>query len=164
MKLAELAGSLAVAMDESIAEIRWINQQTRVLSLNAQIEAARAGDSNGAAFGVVGGARETSRKQPRRLRARWPNKSGAPSRSWNRSAALGTYGARFRFSDSALTNIDLIDRNLYERSCDVRWWATDASLVIACTDLGDNALLKRRDGWESSSIPTPFIMTWSSAT
>ena len=36
-----------------------------------------------------------------------------------------------RLSDLALTNIDLIDRNLYERTCDVRWWATDSSLVEA---------------------------------
>ena len=28
---------------------------------------------------------------------------------------------------------DLIDRNLYERTCDVRWWATDDSLVQALT-------------------------------
>jgi hypothetical protein len=38
-----------------------------------------------------------------------------------------------RLSDLALTNIDLIDRNLYERSCDVRWWATDNSAVDALT-------------------------------
>jgi hypothetical protein len=36
-----------------------------------------------------------------------------------------------RLSDMALTNIDLVDRNLYERSCDVRWWATDGSVVTA---------------------------------
>jgi len=36
-----------------------------------------------------------------------------------------------RLSDMALTNIDLVDRNLYERSCDVRWWATDGSVVAA---------------------------------
>jgi hypothetical protein len=27
--------------------------------------------------------------------------------------------------------IDIIDRNLYERSCDVRWWATDSAVVDA---------------------------------
>jgi hypothetical protein len=27
--------------------------------------------------------------------------------------------------------IEIIDRNLYERSCDVRWWATDAAVVDA---------------------------------
>ena len=26
----------------------------------------------------------------------------------------------------ALNAIELIDRNLYERTCDVRWWATDS--------------------------------------
>ena len=39
-----------------------------------------------------------------------------------------------RLSDLALNNIDLIDRNLYERSCDVRWWATDSSIWHACSD------------------------------
>jgi hypothetical protein len=29
----------------------------------------------------------------------------------------------------ALNMIDIIDRNLYERSCDVRWWATDSAVV-----------------------------------
>ncbi len=28
-------------------------------------------------------------------------------------------------------NIDLIDRCLYERTCDVRWWATDSAVVDA---------------------------------
>lgn len=39
-----------------------------------------------------------------------------------------------RLSDMALVNIDLIDRNLYERSCDVRWWATDSSAVEALSN------------------------------
>jgi hypothetical protein len=29
--------------------------------------------------------------------------------------------------------IDIIDRNLYERSCDVRWWATDSAVVDCAT-------------------------------
>src|SRR6185436_17147110 len=36
-----------------------------------------------------------------------------------------------RLADLALTNIDLIDSNLYERSCDCRWWATDTAVVDA---------------------------------
>jgi hypothetical protein len=34
-----------------------------------------------------------------------------------------------RFVDLALNAVELIDRNLYERTCDVRWWATDSALV-----------------------------------
>ena len=32
--------------------------------------------------------------------------------------------------------IDLIDRNLYERTCDVRWWATDSAMVAAAAEKG----------------------------
>ena len=39
-----------------------------------------------------------------------------------------------RLSDTALTNIDLIDRNLFERTADVRWWATDDILVKALVE------------------------------
>ena len=38
-----------------------------------------------------------------------------------------------RLADLSLNMIDIIDRNLYERTCDVRWWATDASVVEALT-------------------------------
>ena len=31
-----------------------------------------------------------------------------------------------RLADLALNAIEIIDRNLYERTCDVRWWATDS--------------------------------------
>src|SRR5207247_11474348 len=34
-----------------------------------------------------------------------------------------------RMVDLSLNAIDLIDRNLYERTCDVRWWATDSAVV-----------------------------------
>jgi C4-dicarboxylate-specific signal transduction histidine kinase len=31
--------------------------------------------------------------------------------------------------DLSLNAVELIDRNLYERTCDVRWWATDSAAV-----------------------------------
>jgi len=36
-----------------------------------------------------------------------------------------------RLSDLSLTNIDLVDRALYERTADVRWWATEHGLYTA---------------------------------
>ncbi|MBQ1203074.1 MAG: methyl-accepting chemotaxis protein, partial [Loktanella sp.] len=36
-----------------------------------------------------------------------------------------------RLIDLAFTAVDTIDRNLYERTCDVRWWATDSAFVQA---------------------------------
>jgi hypothetical protein len=36
-----------------------------------------------------------------------------------------------RMVDLSLNAIELMDRNLYERTCDVRWWATDSAIVAA---------------------------------
>ena len=55
------------------------------------------------------------------------------------SAQLATNVRGARLADMALTCMDLIDRNLYERSCDVRWWATDNSLVTALRAATDEA-------------------------
>jgi hypothetical protein len=43
-----------------------------------------------------------------------------------------------RMMDLSLNAIELIDRNLYERTCDVRWWATD-SAVVDCAASPDAA-------------------------
>jgi hypothetical protein len=43
-----------------------------------------------------------------------------------------------RMVDLSLNAIELIDRNLYERTCDVRWWATD-SAVVDCAAAPDTA-------------------------
>jgi hypothetical protein len=39
-----------------------------------------------------------------------------------------------RLVDLALNAIEIIDRNLYERTCDVRWWATDSAVVDCAVD------------------------------
>src|SRR5258708_40083844 len=44
-----------------------------------------------------------------------------------------------RLADLALNVIDIIDRNLYERSCDVRWWATDSAVVECVATEGSKA-------------------------
>ena len=49
-------------------------------------------------------------------------------------------GVRRFAMDVRELDIDLIDRNLYERSCDVRWWATDAAVVAATQDPNPAAL------------------------
>ncbi len=48
-------------------------------------------------------------------------------------AAVGS-----RLVDLALNAIEIIDRNLYERTCDVRWWATDSAIVDAAADASDS--------------------------
>jgi len=39
-----------------------------------------------------------------------------------------------RLADLAHNAVEIADRNLYERSCDVRWWATEPAVVEAAAD------------------------------
>lgn len=127
-ELTQFVGELSGTMTAAIGEINDINANTQLLALNARIEAARAGKA-GAAFSVVA-------EEMQMLGAKT---SGVANDLANKTQGsidhlldmIGSSVRGTRLSDLALTNVDLIDRNLYERTCDVRWWATDSSLVDA---------------------------------
>ena len=129
-EIAAFVDDLSVTMTSAIDEITNINDDTQLLALNARIEAARAGNA-GAAFSVVA-------EEMQGLGAKTADiaKQLASQTRGKIDGLLGMIGSSIRgtrLSDLALVNIDLIDRNLYERTCDVRWWATDSSLVDALT-------------------------------
>ena len=134
-RIADLADSLVGRMTQASSEISKINDRTRLLSLNAQIEAARAGGATGAAFGVVASAMKGLSDKTSVVADSMARETAEANKALRRIIqALATNVRGQRLSDLALTNIDLIDRNLYERSCDVRWWATDSSPVAALTE------------------------------
>jgi len=140
-QIAELTAELTHKMNEAIAEISHVNTQTRLLSLNAQIEAARAGGEVGAAFAVVAKAIQDLSKQTATVADNMSTETQGSIDQLNEvNKNMSTNVRGLRLSDLSLTNIDLIDRNLYERTCDVRWWATDPSLVHALTDQSDESI------------------------
>lgn len=102
-----------------------------MLALNARIEAARAGTA-GAAFSVVAEEMQMLGAKTSNIANDLANKTGGAIDDL--LDLIGSSIRGTRLSDLALTNIDLVDRNLYERTCDVRWWATDSSLVDALAD------------------------------
>ncbi|XZE34303.1 methyl-accepting chemotaxis protein [Pirellulaceae bacterium SH501] len=133
--VAGLTTTLDSVMDKTINAIDKVNDQIRVLALNARIEAARAGDA-GKAFNIVAmeiaGLSNSSTEVVANLKRR---SRKTLSRISKISEDMGKSFKGVRLSDLARMNIDLVDRCLYERSCDVRWWATDASVVNAVTDI-----------------------------
>ena len=136
-RIALLSSEMAEKVGKAITEIGDVNDTARLLSFNAQIEAARAGGSSGAAFAVVATAMQELSGKTADVAKRMASETGeAMAELREISGALATHVRGTRLSDLALTNIDLIDRNLYERSCDVRWWATDSSCVDALADPG----------------------------
>lgn len=128
---------LATRMSElttaKVDEIQGVTKATRLLALNALIEATRAGEA-GKGFAVVAhevnGISERVTKIAHQLRLLFEHEVAELQ-----STAEQVRGARL--ADLASYVIEIIDRNLYERSCDVRWWATDSAMTDLCSQPDD---------------------------
>ncbi len=130
-RITDLTVQLSGKMDRAIKGIQDINLQTHVLSINAHVEATRAGES-GASFAVVATEMGTLSRKIEGLVIKLENETSTDFKEIARiNENISTNFRGMRLSDLALVNIDLIDRNLYERSCDVRWWAFERSIVDA---------------------------------
>jgi hypothetical protein len=123
--IAELTTAVRRISKDKIAEIDLINREATYLAINALIEAARAGDA-GRGFAVVANqVKDVSRRI-----GQLTGELGAELATISETMVTELQRQQGqRLTDLALNMIDVIDRNLYERSCDVRWWATDAAIV-----------------------------------
>ncbi len=132
-RVAELSQILKNKVDSAIHEIGKLNGQTQMIAINARIEASRAGLA-GKTFSVVAAQmNELSNKIGVVNKKMRIESHDALNELENLIRMQATNVRGTRLSDLALTNIDIIDRNLFERSINVIWWATDDSLVNALT-------------------------------
>jgi hypothetical protein len=121
--IADIIGNIETRINDHIFVTERITSQINILALNATIEAARAGDA-GRGFAVVATEVKTLAAQ-----------AGSTSKELGAIRSdTSELHRRFaekesdRLSDMAQTLVQLIVRNLYERTADVRWWASDAAL------------------------------------
>jgi len=133
LSLTELVGrsadTLRTLSITNVRTIRSITARMRILALNALIEAERAG-AVGRGFAVVANeVRQVSTEVEGLV-------DGLGARLQSQVAELETttrdlvrQAQADRLVDLSLNAVELIDRNLYERTCDVRWWATDSAVV-----------------------------------
>jgi hypothetical protein len=120
--------------NKKVSEIQFINTSARLLALNAQIEATRVGEA-GAGFAVVAKEVKGISQQIDGVATELANELKPRLDDLDRLGQQLVATVRgTRLADLALNLIEIIDRNLYERSCDVRWWATDSAVVAACSD------------------------------
>ena len=114
---------------EKTKSIQKITNQMKMLALNALIESSRAG-AQGAGFAVVAQEVRNVGQQvetiARELESQLTNRTG---NLMNSIAQMADRSRGERMVDLSLNAIELMDRNLYERTCDVRWWATNSAVV-----------------------------------
>ena len=104
-----------------------IVKQTKLLAINAIIEAARAGDA-GKGFAVVANEVQHLADRASEIAARFQDVlMGRIDLGRAMSDNLVEEMEGLRLTDLAQTLVQLIVRNLYERTADVRWWATDTA-------------------------------------
>ena len=130
-QLIGLALELTQVTRAKISDLDQIMLRTQILAMNARLEAARAGDA-GKSFSVVAQEMGSISKEVTALSSslnRAITESADRIQSAGAEMSVGYRGSRY--ADLARNAVEIIDRNLYERSCDVRWWATDSAVVTA---------------------------------
>jgi hypothetical protein len=130
----KLAYEVSRITEEKIGLIDGVMRQTGLLALNARLEAARAGTA-GTAFSVVAQEMGAVAQEIRRIGSELRSSIASNIGSLESAGAKMVFDFRgTRYTDLARSAVEIIDRNLYERSCDVRWWATDSAVVAALED------------------------------
>ena len=126
-------------IEKRIEDHRFVNEritsQINILALNATIEAARAGDA-GRGFAVVATEVKTLATQASNASKDLGAIRSETSELQQRFAEKESD----RLSEMSQTLVQLIVRNLYERTADVRWWATDDAL-LRCLESMDRAAI-----------------------
>lgn len=141
----QLAYEVSHVTRDKIHLIASVMSEARFLAINTRIEAARAGQA-GVAFGLL--ADEMGRISSRIIQISNELRTATDAstkklRDAGSDLLLNSRGERM--TDLALNAVDLIDRNLYERSCDVRWWATDSAVVQALEEATPDAYRHARE-------------------
>jgi len=130
-RVVELADKVSAVTASKMTEIHSITGSVRMLALNALIEAHRAGE-HGRGFAVVANeVKSISQSITSVARELESELAGSAQDLSVLGRGLVEHVRGTRLAALALNMIEIIDRNLYERSCDVRWWATDSAMVDA---------------------------------
>ncbi len=135
--LVKITDSVASVTNDKITRIHGITRRSRMLALNAAIEAHRFGES-GRGFAVVADEVKSISGEIAALASSLQNELSSSLTGlveFGQRISLELHAVRGeRLADLAHNMIETIDRNLYERSCDVRWWATDQAVVDCAAD------------------------------
>jgi hypothetical protein len=134
--IAGIIGNVEARVEDYRMVNARVTSQITILALNASIEAAKAGDA-GRGFAVVA----TEVKNLAAQAAEASKALGVIRSDTTELHRRFTEKESERLSEMSQTLVQLIVRNLYERTADVRWWATDSAL-FRCLESGDHASIE----------------------
>lgn len=134
-----IAEGIGTDLEHFSEENSSIARQIKMLAINASIEAARAGEA-GKGFAVVASEVQRLADISSTIAQQFErNVLGRIALGRSVSESLVDQMEGVRLVDLAQTLVQLIVRNLFERTADVRWWATDPALWQALQTPGRSA-------------------------
>jgi len=122
-------------MQESMRTISMISNKSKMLSLNSSIEAARLGAA-GRGFSVIANNMQNFTEMSEK--ANMENQNNIQELISGINVVVGV-----RTADVAFDLIDKIDRNLFERNCDVQAWATFETILEYGRDPSSSELMNK---------------------
>jgi hypothetical protein len=138
-RIADKAEELSRAAARKTRQIQKVTSQMNILALNAKIEAARAGQ-HGRGFAVVANAVKDLALDINSVSTELDAEVARGLQNLKDSVhSMATLADAERRINRASGVIATIDRNLYERTCDVRSWASEAVMAQLCAP-GDMSL------------------------
>jgi hypothetical protein len=130
LSIKDIIGNIETRIEDYVFVNERITSQVNILALNATIEAARAGAA-GRGFAVVATEVKTLATQA----ANASKEVGAIRSETSELQRRFAEKEANRLSEMSQTLVQFIVRNLYERTADVRWWATDDALFRCLASL-----------------------------
>ena len=138
-RIVELLRVVSGIAADKIRTIKQVTAATRILALNALVESNRAGEA-GRGFAVVANEVKSISGRINKVTQELESELSCNIDELTElGEAMIMHVRGNRLADLSLNMIEIIDRNLYERSCDVRWWATDSAVVDCLADETDAA-------------------------
>jgi hypothetical protein len=128
--ITDIISNIEKRIEDHRFENARITNHINILALNATIEAARAGAA-GRGFAVVASEVKNFAAQA----ANASKELGAIRSDTHELQQRFAGKEADRLSEMSQTLVQLIVRNLYERTADVRWWATDEALYCSLESL-----------------------------
>ena len=133
LNIKDIIGNIEKRIEDHMFVNERITSEINLLALNATIEAARVGDA-GRGFAVVASEVKNLAAQA----ATASKELGAIRSETSELQQRFAEKESGRLSEMSQTLVQFIVRNLYERTADVRWWATDNAL-LHCLESLDRA-------------------------
>ena len=142
IEIKEISQFISSSLNNSVSSIKNINSDIHHLSFITKIQASHLGNQGGPFSVIADNIKILSTTMNDTTEILENDILNASSKMTELSDKLAIDTRGEIQAKNAFNMIDVIDRNLYERSCDIRWWAKDLSIINGVLEQSNEARIE----------------------